>query len=253
MRIEGWDGAIGNARWWARALSFGAVIGAIIALLGPYGSFYNELSLRLVDWVAILLLDTVILGLAVPPIIRAGAQAGMPRLATLLAALMACSVPAAMVSETVTRFFWPEHVREYRWVDWYLQTLLLAVVVTSLWAVFEIARRSWQVIPPEPEPSADREPMGADILCLQMEDNYVRVHRQDGSTLHLMPLHQAIGRYGKSNGLQVHRSWWVASHAVERAERDVRNWRLRLRNGVTVPIARNRINAVRRQGWLDRA
>jgi len=143
-------------------------------------------------------------------------------------------------------------VREYRWIDWYLQTLLLAVVITALWVVFELARQSWQDSPAREAP-AEREDLSADILCLQMEDNYVRVHREDGSTLHLMPLHQAIGRYGTPNGLQVHRGWWVAADAVERAERDVRNWRLRLRNGVIVPIARNRINAVRREGWLDRA
>jgi len=252
MRIEGWDGAIGNAHWWARALSFGALIGTIIALLGPYGSFYNELSLRLVDWVAILLLDTIILGLSVPPIIRFGAKAGMPRMSAFLVALAISSVPAAVVSETVSRFFWSEHVREYRWIDWYLQTLLLAVVITALWVVFELARQSWRDSPTREAPVEDGLAT-ADILCLQMEDNYVRVHREDGSTLHLMPLHQAIGRYGTPNGLQVHRGWWVAADAVERAERDVRNWRLRLRNGVIVPIARNRINAVRREGWLDRA
>jgi len=77
-----------------------------------------------------------------------------------------------------------------------------------------------------------------------MEDHYVRVHRASGSTLELMPLQDAIARYG-SGGLQVHRSWWVAADAVVGAERDGRNWRLRLSNGQRVPVARNRIAATR--------
>ena len=87
-------------------------------------------------------------------------------------------------------------------------------------------------------------------MCLQMEDNYVRVHRAQGSSLELMSLREAIERFGHPGGLQVHRSWWVAAAAVEGAERDTRNWRLRLRNGMLVPVARNRVAAVRAQGWI---
>jgi len=89
------------------------------------------------------------------------------------------------------------------------------------------------------------------VLCLQMEDHYVRVHRASGSSLELMPLHEAVRRFGAADGLQVHRSWWVAAAAVTQAERDMRNWRLRLTNGTTVPVARNRIAAIRARGWLD--
>ncbi len=59
-----------------------------------------------------------------------------------------------------------------------------------------------------------------------------------------MSMKEAITRYGKG-GLQVHRSWWVAADAVIDAERDGRNWRLRLSNGLIVPVARNRIAATR--------
>ena len=87
-------------------------------------------------------------------------------------------------------------------------------------------------------------------ICLQTEDNYVRVHRERGSSLELMPLHEAIERFGRVDGLQVHRSWWVAASAVEGAERDARNWRLRLSNGLRVPVARNRVVEARARGWI---
>jgi DNA-binding LytR/AlgR family response regulator len=88
------------------------------------------------------------------------------------------------------------------------------------------------------------------VLCLQMEDHYVRVHGQSGSTLELMPLKDAIERFG-CTGIQVHRSWWVATGAVSAAERDGRNWRLKLTNGLIVPVARNRIVEARAIGLID--
>jgi hypothetical protein len=249
MRIAGWDGSVGDVRWWARALSFAAVMGAIIALLGPYGSFYNDLSLRLIDWIAILSLGTLIYGSVIPPIVRIGTAAGLPRFFTFALALALAAIPAAAVSSTVSKFFWGQHVTEYRWHDWYLQTLLLGAITIVLWAFVEIARLSLRA--QQSAPGTAPVSLSADVLCLQMEDHYVRVHRTAGSSLELMPLHEAVRRYGEPHGLQVHRGWWVASGAVEAAERDVRKWRLRLRNGLIVPVARNRIGDVRRHGWLN--
>lgn len=60
-----------------------------------------------------------------------------------------------------------------------------------------------------------------------------------------------IQRLGAADGLQIHRGWWVAAAAVAGAEREARNWRLRLTNGLNVPIARNRLAHVRARGWLE--
>jgi hypothetical protein len=250
MRVEGWNGAIGNVQWWARALTFSVMIGAIIALLGPYGSYYNDLSLRLIDWIVVLLLDTIVLGVAVPPVVRISTAAGLPRAFSFGIAILIGAIPAAAVSAAVSKFFWGPHVTEYRWHDWYLQTLLLTVIVVLLWAVAEIVRVSHANSAAAPAVETARESSG-NVICLQMEDHYVRIHRDGGSVLELMPLREAIRRYGRPDGLQVHRSWWVASGAVASAGRDVRSWRLTLRNGLIVPVARNRIGDARRRGWLD--
>jgi hypothetical protein len=90
------------------------------------------------------------------------------------------------------------------------------------------------------------------MLCLRMEDHHVRVRRVSGSSLELMPLREAIERFGGGvDGAQIHRSWWVAARAVAGAERDARNWRLRLTNGLTAPVAHNRIAEARARGWID--
>lgn len=248
MQIEGWDGKIGGSAWWGRMLAFALVTGVLLALLGPFGSYYNAVSLRLIDWPIIMVAGAILFGLCMPPLLRFGTSLGLPRPLVLGCAVIVVTMPASAIAAFVSKTFWGRWVSDWRWIDWYGQTLLIAVGATLLWVLLEIALGSRRTIEDD-DPIATIQPTTGDILCLQMEDNYVRVHREAGSSLELMPLHEAIRRYGKGRGLQVHRSWWVATDAVERAERDARLWRLRLRNGLVVPIARNRVSQVRAQGW----
>jgi DNA-binding LytR/AlgR family response regulator len=67
----------------------------------------------------------------------------------------------------------------------------------------------------------------------------------------LMPLGQAIAHMDDVEGLQVHRSWWVARHAVQCSIRDGRNLRLRLTTGLETPVARSKVGMLRSAGWLS--
>lgn len=93
--------------------------------------------------------------------------------------------------------------------------------------------------------------LGRDLLALQMEDHYVRVHTALGSTLILLRLRDAVSELGEGAGLQVHRSWWVARDAVARIERDAGRMTLVLRNGLAVPVSKTWREAVRAARWGD--
>jgi DNA-binding LytR/AlgR family response regulator len=83
-----------------------------------------------------------------------------------------------------------------------------------------------------------------------MEDHYVRAHTDQGSDLVLLPLKAAVAELDVE-GLQVHRSWWVARAAVTTAVQDGRNLKLRLTNGLEAPVSRASIAALRQAGWLE--
>ena len=117
-------------------------------------------------------------------------------------------------------------------------------------------------LPPSPEPIGraaeaapvflDRLPrtIGRDLLCLQMEDHYVRAHTPLGSALILMRMRDATAELGTIEGARVHRSWWVARAAVAEVVRRDRAVGLRLVNGLEVPIARDTLPELRAAGWL---
>lgn len=89
------------------------------------------------------------------------------------------------------------------------------------------------------------ERLGREIIALEAEDHYLRVHTTLGSDLVLMRLSDAIAAIGPNVGLQVHRSWWVAQAAICEAVRSEQRSQLKLKNGLLVPIGRTYSAAVR--------
>ncbi|HEU4499367.1 MAG TPA: LytTR family DNA-binding domain-containing protein, partial [Sphingomicrobium sp.] len=56
--------------------------------------------------------------------------------------------------------------------------------------------------------------IGSDIIALETEDHYLRVHAIGGSSLILMRMADAVALLDPRLGAQVHRRWWVAEGAV---------------------------------------
>ncbi|WP_375419676.1 LytTR family DNA-binding domain-containing protein [uncultured Sphingomonas sp.] len=76
-----------------------------------------------------------------------------------------------------------------------------------------------------------------DIICLQVEDHYVRVHSRLSSAMILMRFSDALRGVDHIPGSQVHRSWWVAASAVEGVRRTGRTAQITLCNGLSVPVS----------------
>jgi hypothetical protein len=87
--------------------------------------------------------------------------------------------------------------------------------------------------------------LGNEIVALEAEDHYLRVHTTLGSDLVLMRLSDAIAAVGPDLGLQVHRSWWVAHDAICEIIKSEQRSHLKLRNGLLVPVGRTYSAAVR--------
>ncbi len=77
-----------------------------------------------------------------------------------------------------------------------------------------------------------------DIIALSAELHYTRVYTPRGDDLVLYAFSKAMTEVG--DGIQVHRSHWVSSRFVERLDRHKNGWRVCLRNGLVLPVARAR-------------
>jgi DNA-binding LytR/AlgR family response regulator len=92
--------------------------------------------------------------------------------------------------------------------------------------------------------------LGRELVALEAEDHYLRVHTAAGSGLVLARLSDAIAQLqGTTDGLQVHRGWWVAADAVAGVRSADGRTSLQLRNGLHVPVSRTFLQPVRERGW----
>ncbi|MFN6978451.1 MAG: LytTR family DNA-binding domain-containing protein, partial [Gemmobacter sp.] len=88
------------------------------------------------------------------------------------------------------------------------------------------------------------------LLALSVQDHYVEVVTARGRGLVLMRLRDAIDETAGVEGVQVHRSHWVALSAVRSARRQGDGAALTLVDGTVVPVSRARMAAVRAAGLL---
>lgn len=91
---------------------------------------------------------------------------------------------------------------------------------------------------------------GGELRALCAEGHYIRAWTDVGSDLVLFRLKDAISELRSLEGMQVHRSWWVARAAIRGSQRkDGRLW-LVLDDDIRVPVSRPNVKKLKAAGWL---
>ena len=250
-------------------------VGVVLGLIGPFGT-YDTLPIvpRLAYWLAVVCVNWM---LADTMIRRLDALAGRqmplrrlmaPCLGACLAALPATGVVA--LANGLSGIGWPDDVV----VLFGRVVLLLAAISLPVYAWEDMqsqiaampdpAEADGVPSPRQPEKTQPRQtggsclsrfaarlskPLGGRLLCLEMQDHYLKVHHSGGSEMILCRMEDAARDLG-SLGRRVHRSWWVAADAVDRVERDGQRTFLRLSDGRRVPVGRSYRADLKAAGWL---
>jgi len=228
-------------------------VGVLLAVLGPFGSYMNGGPVRLAGyWISAMLLGLALYGLTFRIIISSISPGSARWWPALIGGTLLASAPQALATRAGAFWLWPELAQlRLPLLLWFAQTATLGLISTA--AVGFIRRRPAFTprddLAPPPTAAPGDAPLDGNVLALQMEDHYVRVHRPTGSELILMPMNRAIACVG-AEGLRTHRSWWVASHAVAAVEGNARSMRLLLSNGLVAPVARSAVIRLKAAGWI---
>lgn len=245
------------------------VIGVLLALIGPLGSFGAPFWLRLVYWLGLAWAGYACYRPIGGLVTRLGASLDLPEWSLWLIACLIATVPMTMVVWLVEALPPPLEVPAPEvWLRTYGYVLVIGAVVTMTFYLIQSKQPAAQADSPGPAPAsapteapapASSQPrlfdrlapvLGTELVALEMEDHYLRVHTALGSDLILLRMRDAVSELDGLDGAQVHRSWWVARGAVERVERDGRNVRLVLAKGLVAPVARNMVPVLKADGWL---
>lgn len=247
------------------------VIGVLLALIGPLGSFAAPFWLRLVYWLGLSWAGYACYRPIGGLVTRLGSQLDLPQWSLWLIACLIATVPMTMVVWLVEALPPPIELPSLEaWITTYGYVLAIGAVVTMVFYLVQSKpgaavqnAHSAATLPAAPETKhhspaipalprlLDRLPpaLGTDLVALEMEDHYLRVHTALGSDLILLRMRDAVAELDGIAGAQVHRSWWVARGAVQQVERDGRNVRLVLPRDLVAPVARNMVPVLKEAGW----
>lgn len=242
---------LGTAREWVIDLTVGVGIGVLLGLMGPFGSFFNGGPMvRIPYWVGSITCGMVLFG-CLARLAAAGARrVGISEWTILAPVILVGSAIQGAPLRVVAIGLWPDIAHSVSPLEWYGQGVAITTPIMLAYYFIRVRTRAPAregLVPVEVSaPAADP---GA-VLYLKMEDHYVRIRTEHGARLEMGPLSRVTAGLVGVEGLQVHRSWWVARRAIEGVERDGRNLRLKLVDGQTAPVSRASVAKLRAAGWL---
>ncbi len=248
----------GSPRFWA------AIAGAsvLLGLVGPFGT-YDELRLpaRLAYW-AVTAVATYLAGFGVVVLLqRLHTGERMP-------GPVAFGLYGAAAGVPVTLVVWAINAAVFAAAD-PLPALLplgasivaVSAVVSALVALFshEFHKQEADVAPPASAAAGAARPRILDRLPapqrgrlshMTMQDHYVDVRTERGGALVLMRFADAIAETDGIDGLQIHRSHWVARDMVAELVRVGGRPMVRMKDGTLLPISRGFLDEAKRAGLV---
>ncbi len=236
-------------------------VGLFLGFLGPFGSYpAYPTATRYAFWLGLTAAGAVaaVAADAMPPATRLRAGAIRTGTVALVSAVPMTFVVAWTMSLVQPgRVFAPQQLPALFAAVAAVQLLVVYATMTVSPAADRAEAPGRAPAPPEPEaealpaafPSAllSRLPpeIGSDIIALETEDHYLRVHAAGGSALILMRMADAVALLDPRLGAQVHRRWWVAQAAVAGVRTEGQKLSLCLVDESLVPVGRTFAAAVR--------
>lgn len=246
-------------------------IGLVLAAIGPYGSFaMGGYATRLAYWVPAALGGYAIVRPVTVLCTAAAARLDLPLPAALTTGVLLAAAPLTLFIRWLGGNDPGGRIPLEGWFQLYLQVALIGGAVTLFFYLVDKSQSAQASasssnggtvaeLTEAPMAQPVQEPvflgrlpphLREGLRALEMEDHYVRTHSRHGSTLILMRMRDAVAELAGIDGLQVHRSWWVAKSAVKSVTRDGRVVLLDLGDGLRAPVSRNSLPALREAGWL---
>jgi len=244
-----------------RPLVAGTLFAVLVcAVAGPFDTMRLAFPSRLVFWLVLIGWNSVKWWLWYA---WAGPRTTTRGAAVLAAVTGALLINASMPLEIDLMFRAIGKPMVLPWAGLYLTALMVAGSISALTALLRGPRGMVPVaaVPADvpvlaavPSLLAQRAglPDLADVLMVAAEDHYLRLVLADGRRpLVLFRLSDALPELAGLDGMQVHRSAWVARRHVVGARRDGRRWLLVLADGTEQAVSETFQPAVRAAGWLQ--
>jgi hypothetical protein len=246
----------------ASLLALGVAL--FLSVSGAFGTGAAPFVVRFGFWVLATALGSATGVAAATLMSRRGWREG-PRWRTILLLTAAIALPLTAVSWLLTSWVFGQPLRAEALAGFAVPTATVTAAITALNVMAPDPPAPPPPAPPGDAPAEAHAPApprprlydrlpprlrGAELIALEAEDHYLRLHTTAGSDLVLMRLADAVAEAEGLAGAQTHRSWWVARDAVLEARRADGRAVLRLKGGLEAPVSRTYVPALKAAGWF---
>ena len=234
-------------------------IATFITILAPFGSEHMSFVPRWIYWAGLLIIGSAI-GETFAHFVLKWTER-WPVLWSLAITSIAVSIPMTPIVAVASGWRPGEGNLQF-WLSFFSAVWVISAFMTSMGYMLN---RTFDAAGPDNLPGAGGTNEDAAAVFLQRlpvkyrdatlhgvvsEDHYLRVHTDKGDELILMRLADAIRELSDVDGLQTHRSWWVARAGVSDVRREKGRVLIVLPSGAEAPVSRTYLASVKEAGWL---
>lgn len=227
----------------------------ILAISGPFGTIdYMRLAPRVVYW-AIIAVSTFSAGTFIGNyVLGVTKQRQSPRWVLALGISLLVGTSTLVIVVTVNWLAMQVPLTEPGYLVMLVPSTYAVSTVIALLLSFARAEATTEVEAAKAPTLLDRLPFdkrGA-LVSLSVSDHYVEVVTDKGAELVLIRLGDAMKETEGVNGMQVHRSHWVALDQVQSAKRSGDRAILTMSDGRDIPVSRSYVPAIKQAGLLPK-
>jgi len=247
-----------------------AIVGVFIGFLRPFGMDTLPLHLTIIYWVLVCLTGYLVYRPCITFGERYLADYVRQRFVRMTIAVVVGSALFSLILPLITwEIFSYETDYRAQYFSIFVKSLVIGTVFTIIGYLQDyietqhnklaeneqntkeieqqLVQQEQEVVNRELEQFTDLLPIEkrGELICLEMSDHYLKVYTDKGHHMLLMRFKDAIEKLKNVNGIQTHRSWWVALSHVKMVTREGRKQLLEMSNNLKVPVSRTYAEAVK--------
>lgn len=236
-----------------------AIVGAILgfsllfAFLGVYNNNHLSFVLRTLFWASCITTGSIV-GLVCLPLLTTGALKHHHLSVKIMALSLVQALPIPLVIAAYSNNFSSDLSVQY-WLSQYGLAIVIAMIINSCVYLFVSSNGLLNDVKKESTVSSflARLPHryhSSELYAVSAEDHYLKVHTSLGQELILMRLSDAVKELSGADGMQTHRSWWVARVGIAESISQSGKRSLLLKSGEIAPVSRSFTKAVREAKFI---
>lgn len=246
-----WEGSHILVKALMRDLLICIGLALVCSFLGVYDTDSMNLLVRFTFWTVIMCIGGLTVALVEPLVFGKFLKSHRPVVQILtISAIISIPITVFILGLNTNFEF---DVTLKNWVIQFGGVFLISIIVVAgrylIGLFFNQQPPIATTLPDDPlQKFLDRLPLKfrtSTLYAVSSEGHYLRAYTDKGSTLILMRISDAIKELDGVQGLQIHRSWWVAREGVSETQKLNGRRLLVLKSGETAPVSRSYLSALK--------